>query len=523
MKVLNSTQMKSIDKKAIQDIGIIGPILMENAGSEISRQILKRFPRISTKSVSIICGKGNNGGDGFVVARHLYNKGCRPQVVLLAKKGDLKGDAELNGRIVDKMGLSITEVTDEEEWEKIRERVMDSDIIVDAIFGTGLTKPVRGRYTQVIEDINRSDSYKVAVDIPSGISSDQFQIIGPCIRADLTVTMAAPKIPHIFPPAEDFMGELVIADISAPSFLFEDESLPMELMEKERLMPYFKKRKNNTHKGNYGHLFILSGSLGKTGAAAMAGRAALEMGAGLVTVGTPQSCLPIVARSMMELMTEPLAETSEWTLSEKALDQVKILLKGKDAVLIGPGISTHDSTSRLIMSLLPSIDVPAILDADALNIISSDPGVLKSMSSPVVVTPHPGEFARMTHTSTKEVVEKKLDLAPEFSKEYGVYLVLKGYRTIVATPDGKIFINPTGNPGMATGGSGDVLSGMIASLIMQEGDFLESVLASVYVHGLSGDIAVKERGEKSLLAGDVINFLPKAIMDMESSKDNHSV
>ncbi|HZX11813.1 MAG TPA: NAD(P)H-hydrate dehydratase, partial [Acidobacteriota bacterium] len=234
-------------------------------------------------------------------------------------------------------------------------------------------------------------------------------------------------------------------------------------------------------------------------------------------------CLPIVARSMMELMTEPLAETSEWTLSEKALDQVKILLKGKDAVLIGPGISTHDSTSRLIMSLMPSIDVPAILDADALNILSSNPEALKSMSSPVVITPHPGEFARMTHTSTKEVVEKKLDLAPEFSKKYGVYLVLKGYRTIVATPDGKIFINPTGNPGMATGGSGDVLSGMIASLIMQGGDFLESVLASVYVHGLSGDIAVKERGEKSLLAGDIINFLPKAIMDMESSKDNQSV
>jgi NAD(P)H-hydrate epimerase len=223
---------------------------------------------------------------------------------------------------------------------------------------------------------------------------------------------------------------------------------------------------------------------------------------------------------MMELMTESLSETAEWILSEEALDQTKNLLKGKDAVLIGPGISTHQSTSKLIMSLLPSIDVPALLDADALNILSSDPEILKSMSSPVVVTPHPGEFARMVHASTKEVVEKKLDLVPEFAKEYGVYVVLKGYRTIVATPDEKIFINPTGNPGMATGGSGDVLSGMIASLIMQGGDFLGTILASIYVHGLCGDIAVKKTGEKSLVAGDIINFLPQAIKSMEHKKDN---
>jgi len=520
MKVLNSTQMRSVDKKAIDGLGIIGPILMENAGAEISRAITKRFPQIGNKSVSIICGKGNNGGDGFVVARHLFNKGCRPSIILLAKKEDLRGDAELNGRIADKMGLPITEVADEKKWENVRGKIMDSDIIVDAIFGTGLTKPVRGRYIKVIEDINQSDSYKVAVDIPSGISSDRFQLIGPCIKANLTVTMAAPKIPHVFPPAEEYMGELVIADISAPSFLFDDESLPMEFVEKESLMPYFRKRENNAHKGTYGHLFILSGSLGKTGAAAMAGKAALEMGAGLVTVGTPQSCLPIVARSMMELMTEALPETSEWTLSEKALEKTKDLLKGKDAVLIGPGISTHESTSRFIMSLLPSIKVPALLDADALNILSSDPEILKSISSPVVVTPHPGEFARMVRTSTKEVVEKKLDLAPEFAHEYGVYVVLKGYRTIVATPDKKIFINPTGNPGMASGGSGDVLSGMIASSIMQGEDFLKAVLASVYVHGLSGDMAVKKIGEKSLVAGDIINFLSQAVMEMNRNGDN---
>ncbi len=518
MKVLNSSQMKRIDKKAIEDLGIIGPLLMENAGAEISREMIKRIPLLEEKSVTIVCGKGNNGGDGFVVARHLFNKGCSPKIILLAKKRELKGDAELNCRIADKMGISITEVVSQEEWEKVRKAVMCSDVIVDAIFGTGLERPAEGRYVEAINDINKSDAFIVAVDIPSGISSDKFQIIGPSIKADLTVTMAAPKISHVFPPAENYMGEVVIADISAPPFLFEDESLNMEMIEKERIVSYFKKRDNNTHKGTYGHIFILAGSLGKTGAAVMAGKAALEMGAGLVTVGTPKSCLPIVARSMMELMTEPLEETPESTLSEKALDKIKKLLKGKDAVLIGPGISTNKQTRNLIRSLLPLIKVPALLDADALNCVASDPEVLKSLSFPVVITPHPGEFARLVKTSAKEVVEKKLELAPEFAKKYGVYVVLKGYRTIIATPDKKIFINPTGNPGMATGGSGDVLSGMMASLIMQGGDFLNAVLASVYVHGLSGDMAVKKIGEKSIIAGDLIDFLPGAVMSMEQER-----
>ncbi len=515
MKVLNSSQMKEIDKKAIENLGIIGPILMENAGAGISREIRKRISNISKKSVCIVCGKGNNGGDGFVVARHLFNKGSCPNIILLAKKKDLTGDADLNGRIADKMGIPIFEVPSKEEWEKNRDKVMKSNVIVDAIFGTGLTKPVKGRYIQVIEDINQSNSYKVAVDIPSGISADTFQIIGPCVKADLTVTMAAPKIAHIFPPSENYMGELVIADISVPRFLFDDESLKTEFVERERFLPYFKKRDNETHKGTYGHLFVLSGSIGKTGAAAMAGKAALEMGAGLVTVGTPKSCLPIVARSMMELMTEPLAETPEWTLSEKSLERIKSLIEGKDAVLIGPGISTHESTSRLIMSILPDLNVPTLLDADALNIVSSNPEVLKSMSCPVVVTPHPGEFARMIQVSPKEVVEKKLELAPEFAEKYNVYVVLKGYRTITATPDKKIFINSTGNPGMATGGTGDVLSGMIASMIMQGDDILEAILASVYIHGLSGDMAEKKIGEKSLVAGNIIDFLPRAVMSMK--------
>jgi len=374
-----------------------------------------------------------------------------------------------------------------------------------------------GIYASVIQDINKSKAFKVAVDIPSGLSTDTFRIIGPCVKADLTVTLAAPKIAHIFPPAEEFIGELIVADISVPPYLFEKEELKLELVEKQNLLPYFKKRKKDAHKGTYGHLFIVSGSLGKTGAAIMAGKAGLKMGAGLVTVGTPESCLPIVARSMVELMTEPLPETSRKTLAYEALERILALLEDKDALMIGPGISTHPSTAKLVLSLLPKIKIPAVIDADALNILASKPELFKSLNQPVVLTPHPGEFARLLRISTKEMVEKKLELTPQFAQKYGVYVVLKGYKTLIATPEGDVFINPTGNPGMATAGSGDVLSGMIASMIIQEKDLLEAVLAAVYVHGLSGDIGVEKVGEKALTAAKIITYLPAAMKRLSSA------
>jgi len=503
--------MKEIDRIAIEDLGIIGPILMENAGLQIAMEILDCFPDIEYEEIIIVAGKGNNGGDGFVVARHLYNQGCRPHVVLLAKMKELKGDAALNAGIAHRIGVKISETPTEKEWRVQKKTLKKATLVLDAIFGTGLTKPAGGIYAKVIEDINTSKAYTIAVDIPSGLSSESFQIIGPCVEADLTITLAAPKIAHVFPPAEEIVGELVVADISVPAELFEDERLKLELVEEKQIIPYFQPRKSETHKGNYGHLFIMSGSLGKTGASVMAGKAALKMGAGLVTIGTPQSCLPIVARAMVELMTEPLPETPKKTFSAEALERSLELLKDKDALLLGPGISTHPSTAEFVKTLLPRIKVPAVLDADALNILTGKPDLLKSLKKTAVVTPHPGEFARLLNLSTKEVVEKKLELGPKFAQEYGVFLVLKGYRTLICTPDGKTYINPTGNPGMATAGSGDVLSGMIASMIIQEKDPLFAILAAVFVHGLSGDIGAQRIGEKALTAGKLITYLPAAI------------
>ena len=511
MKVLNSRQMQSIDKKAIQEIGIIGPILMENAGIQITKEILAKFPNIQREKIVIVAGKGNNGGDGFVVARHLFNRGCKPIVLLLAMKKDLRGDAALNAGIADRIGIDVREITSTRRWSAHKKLLQRATLLIDAIFGTGLIKPASGLFAKAIEDINTCKAFKVAVDIPSGLSSDTFEIIGPCVCADLTVTLAAPKIAHVFPLSEDCVGELKISDICVPPFLFEDESLKLDWLEEDMVRPYFERRRKDTHKGTYGHLFVVSGSLGKTGAAVMAGKAALKLGAGLVTVGTPKSCLPIVARSMMELMTEPLPETEEGTLSSEALDKVLSLLEGKDALMIGPGISTHPSTWEFVYSLLPRVKIPVVLDADALNILASKPDILKSMSRPLVVTPHPGEFARLVKLSTKEVLTKRLELIPRFAAEYGVYVVLKGYRTLTATPDGRTYINPTGNPGMATAGSGDVLSGMIAAMIIQEKNILEAILAAVYIHGLSGDIGASRLGEKSLTAGNMITYLPAAI------------
>lgn len=511
MKILTSRQMRDIDRRAIEELGIPGIVLMENAGLRVVRALRSRFPHLERERVVVVAGKGNNGGDGSVVARHLFNSGGRPEVVLLARAGEVGGDAAVNLAVIREMGVPVTEAPDAAGWAKVRAKVARATVVVDAVFGTGLVKPLEGVYAAAVADINRSAAFKLSVDIPSGLSSETFETIGPSVAADLTVTLAAPKIAHIFPPAADRVGELVVAPIGIPPALFDRPDLTLELAEEERLRPFFAPRRRDTHKGTYGHLLVVAGSLGKSGAAALAGRAALRMGAGLVTVATAAGALPSVARSMAELMTEPLAETPERTVAAAALGRAAALLKGKSAVLIGPGLSTHPSTAEFVLGLLPKIKVPCVVDADGLNIVAGRPEALGGMKGPVVLTPHPGEFARLTGRSTEEVLRRRLEMAPEFAVRNSVTVVLKGYRTLVAAPDGRVFVNPTGNPGMATGGTGDVLGGMIASQLAQEKDALGAVLSAVYAHGLAGDVAADRLGEKALVAGDLIRYLPPAL------------
>ncbi|MCJ7486907.1 MAG: NAD(P)H-hydrate dehydratase [Candidatus Aminicenantes bacterium] len=511
MKILTAREMKEIDRTAIEEIGIPGVVLMENAGVRIVRALKGRVAKPADESVVIVAGKGNNGGDGLVVARHLFNSGVRPEVLLFATKEEVRGDAAVNLSVVLKLGIPVTEIRSPAEWKKSRVKVFHATVIVDALFGTGLLKPLDGLFALAVEDINKSAAFKVAVDIPSGLSSDTFELIGPCVKADLTVALAAPKIAHVFPPAAECVGELVVAPIGIPPFLFEKPGWKIELVEGKTVLPFFTKRQKDTHKGSYGHVLVIAGSVGKTGAAALAGKAALRMGAGLVTVATAASALPIVARSMAELMTEPLAESVEKTIAREALPRALVLLKGKNAVLLGPGLSTHSSTAEFVLGLLPKIKIPCVIDADGLNIVAAKPDLLRRLSAPAVLTPHPGEFARLVGRSAADVLKYRLELVPAFAGKYGVTVVLKGYRTLVASPDGRVFVNPTGNPGMATGGTGDVLGGFIASQVVQVKDFLGAVLSAVFVHGLAGDIAAEKLGERSVAAGELIRYLPPAL------------
>jgi hydroxyethylthiazole kinase-like uncharacterized protein yjeF len=511
MKILTALEMREVDRAAIEEIGIPGAVLMENAGLRIVRALKGRFPKPEDETIVIVAGKGNNGGDGLVVARHLFNSGAAPEVLLLAAKEEVKGEAAVNLAVVLKLGIPVTEIRTPAEWKKARVKVFHATVLIDALFGTGLLKPLDGLFALAVEDMNTSAAFKVAVDVPSGLSSDTFEMIGPCVKADLTVALAAPKIAHIFPPAAECIGDLVVAPIGIPPFLFDEPELKLELVEGKTVLPFFKKRPKDTHKGSYGHLLIFAGSQGKTGAAALAGKAALRTGAGLVTVATARSALPMVARSMAELMTEPLAETAGRTIAREALPRALELVAGKSAVLLGPGLSTNPSTAEFVLGLLPKLKVTAVIDADGLNIIAAKTDILRRLSASAVLTPHPGEFARLLGRSAAEVLKHRLELVPEFAVKYGVTVVLKGYRTLIAVPDGRVFINPTGNPGMATGGTGDVLAGIIAAQVIQEKDFLGAIVSAVFAHGLAGDIAAEKLGEKSLTAGDLIRFLPPAL------------
>jgi NAD(P)H-hydrate epimerase len=515
MKILTSREMREVDREAIEGLGIPGPVLMENAGLQVLKSLRTKFPRPQDERIVIVAGKGNNGGDGFVVARHLFNAGAEPEVLLLASREEVKGDAAVNLAVALKLGIPVMEVRTSDEWKRLRLDIFHASVIIDALFGTGLLNPLEGLYAQAVGDINKAKGFKIAVDIPSGLSSDTFEVIGPCVRADLTVCLATPKVAHVFPPAEECVGELSVASIGIPPGLFDRPGYKVELVEELSVRPFFKKRKKDSHKGSYGHLLVVSGSLGKTGAAALAGKAALRMGAGLVTVATASSALPGIARSMMELMTEPLPETPAKSVAREALPRVLELMKGKDALLIGPGLSMNPSTAEFVLALLPKIRIPAVIDADALNVIAADPEVLRRLQAPAVLTPHPGEFARLAGRSTADVLKHRLEWVPAFAEKYGVYVVLKGYRTLTASLEGRVFVNPTGNPGLATGGSGDVLGGMIASEIIQEKDLLGAVIAAVYAHGLSGDIAAGKLSEKYMTAGDIIRFLPRALKALE--------
>jgi ADP-dependent NAD(P)H-hydrate dehydratase / NAD(P)H-hydrate epimerase len=507
VKIVSAGEMRQIDRASTERFDVPSLTLMENAGTAVAQFVAAEYP--DAKRIAVVCGKGNNGGDGFVAARKLHEWGRGVRVLLLAKPGDLQGDAATMFARLPVQAISILEPGD---FEKDPGRAaLACDLLLDAVLGTGFRPPVSELYGQAIEAINAQAAPVVAVDIPSGADADATAAqTGVIARADAVVTFTAPRPAHVFGALTS--GVTLVAPIGSPDEAVVS-SLNLNLITPRDLAALLAPRPAEANKGSYGHVLVIGGSLGKSGAAAMAGMSALRAGAGLATVATARSILPTVASFHPELMTEPLRETEQGTIAEGDLKSGHLdeLVKGKTVLAVGPGISRNPETARFVHGLLQKYRVPTVLDADGLNAFEGEAESLSGADRPLVITPHPGEMSRLTGLAIPEVQKDRVGLARRFAQQHKLVLVLKGHRTVVALPDGQVWVNPTGNPGMATGGTGDVLTGMTAGLVAQNPHRIpQAVIGAVYLHGLAGDVACERMGEHSLVATDLIHALPEA-------------
>ncbi len=509
-KVAHAKEMQAIDRLAIERYGVSGLTLMENAGRGVVVELKKRFNNLSNKRVVVFCGKGNNGGDGFVIARHLFNLGAEVIALLTGKRVDLKNDDAANAELAINLGVPVQEVNIN-NLSSIAPSLESCDLIVDALFGTGLTRPAIGLYEQTIEKINAAEKFVVAVDIPSGIDSDTGQLMGAHVKANLTFALGLLKRGHLLYPAAEAMGEVEIVDIGLPSGAVDSQQLRVCVTEEEDLRSWFRPRSGDSHKGSYGHVLVIAGSRGKGGAAGLAALAALRTGCGLVTLALPEGCQRTLEFHPLEVMTVPTPETSSGSFALAAKEVLLDQCKGKSAVVIGPGLSTDPETVELLNNLLPEIGCPMVVDADGLNGLARHPELLSILKSETVLTPHPKEMSRLLGLKTEDILKNRIEAAAEFACKYALCLVLKGAASLIALPDGSVTINPTGNPGMATAGSGDVLTGIIASIIAQGVSSGEAAIAGTYLHGLAGDIFAETESQTSLIAGDLLRTLPESM------------
>jgi NAD(P)H-hydrate epimerase len=509
MRIVTAAEMREIDRVTSERFGVPSLTLMENAGTAVADFVVSHYPE--AKTIAVICGKGNNGGDGFVAARKLSEVGWEVRVILLAEPAELRGDAaEMFRR------LSIEPIVVRSETD-LKNDLFSCEILVDAILGTGFRPPVSGLYARAIAAINASTAPVVAVDIPSGADADVMgEQVGAVCRADAIVTFTAPRPAHVFGMLTT--GPTVIAPIGSPDEAIVS-SLGLNLIAPGDAAPLIAPRPPAANKGNFGHVLVIGGSVGKSGAAAMAGISVLRTGAGLSTVATAKSALATVAGFHPEVMTEPLEETEAGTISMRALEygRIEALSEGKTVLAIGPGISRNPETSEFVRNIVSKATAAIVLDADGLNAFEGRADELSGKGRGFVITPHPGEMARLTGSTVAAVQRDRINVARSFARDHGLIVVLKGHRTLVANPDGEIWVNTTGNPGMATGGTGDILTGMTGGMVAQNPRrILEAVVAAVYLHGLAGDVARESMGEQSLVATDLIPSLPEAMRRLRS-------
>jgi ADP-dependent NAD(P)H-hydrate dehydratase / NAD(P)H-hydrate epimerase len=517
--------MREADRLTTERYAIPALQLMENAGRAVAEFLRGKFAGLATRRILVLCGKGNNGGDGFVTARLLKESGCAPDVILFSNPGAVEGDAAANLKRW-RQGLGeLHVVTSHAEWQAARPTLAGVDLIVDALLGTGLRGPVEGLLGDVIQDVNaargRIDGTGgkmrvVAVDMPSGLASDAQDLGGPILAADFTVTFTAPKLGQLVLPRSSSCGEMVVRGIGTPAELLDsDPHLKIHWIETGEFRALPLARDPGANKGTYGHVLLVAGSLGKSGAAVLASRGALRSGGGLATAAIPDVVLPVVAAGMPELMTVPLASTEAGTASFRNFDYGRFseITRGKSVIAIGPGLSTNHETQQFIRALVAESELPVILDADGLNAFTGMADHLNQRrAAAMAITPHPGEMARLLGITVSEVQARRLEVALEAAGRWRANVILKGFHTILATPSGHAYINTTGNPGMATGGTGDVLTGMLAGLTAQFGveDWPSVLSLGTYLHGLAGDLAASRVGEAPLIASDLVEAIPEA-------------
>ncbi len=522
MKVLTPRQMRRIDEVSASRFGVSAETLMDNAGRAIAQAVVSLYPEAQRLNPIIVCGKGNNGGDGITAARYLAERGISPRVVLLAAGPSLEGAAAIHLERSVQAGVRVEEAADETAWSAIAGTLFRHGLIVDAVLGTGLRGAARGLPARVIRDLNECPADRIAIDIPSGLGGDTAGIPGPAVDAAHTIALAFPKVPHVLEPASILAGHLHVVDIGIPPGAVETEEIDLNLIDESEVAGMIPVREADSHKGDYGRLLVIAGSSGKAGAGAMVSLAALRSGVGLVTAATAASARLVLASQVMEMMTEALPETPSGSLSLASAPFIRALTAASDVLAIGPGLTAGHETASVVREIVTSTSHPVVLDADGINAFEGHASLLDGASRVLILTPHPGEMARLlsrpgVEVTAAQVQEDRIGIARSFARERSCYLVLKGHHTVVAEPSGQVWINPTGNPGMATAGSGDVLTGVLAGLLAQGLSPLESALLGVYAHGLAGDIAAEDVGETSLIARDLIDSLPEAFVRLDGT------
>ncbi|SMC35658.1 NAD(P)H-hydrate epimerase [Desulfocicer vacuolatum DSM 3385] len=513
MYLVTAGEMREMDRKTIEEFGLPGQILMENAGRKALDMLFDHFPKMMSKKIGIVVGRGNNGGDGLVMARYLLQMGKDVTTFVFTARDKIKGDALSNLILLEtlcekKEGDHLFFIPDKDTFETLQSHICMHDIFVDGLLGTGLNTPVRGFFKEVITAVNGTGCPIFSLDIPSGLDADTGMPLGTCIKATATATFGFAKAGLFLGHGREFTGKVKVMDIGIPDYIATQSPPRLQVSDTSTIAPLFPPRSPHDHKGTWGHVLIIAGSRGKSGAAVLAANAAVAAGTGLVTLGIPHDINSSVETATLEAMTAPMGNGPHGYLTLDTFDPLMALGRNKTALALGPGLGTHEETRKLVTALVKESDLPLILDADGLNCIAHDPSLLKQRKAPTILTPHPGEMARLTGLSTREIQAHRLGIATQFAKKYNVILVLKGAGTLTALPNGFVFFCPTGNPGMATGGTGDVLTGMIAGLAAQGMTPEDAARAGTFLHGACGDFLAQAKGPWGFKASDLITALP---------------